>query len=109
MGRQVDFMDPPLPFPLRTVETATGPVRIYEIPEEMKEEVLKKLYVFQPVPSLDDLMADSHAEKSFRVREFLVMRQGRMNILASPYYLESGGTVVDWWLIQRSRRGKRGR
>jgi len=106
MSRQTDFIDPPLPFPLKTVESATGPVRVYEIPEEYKEEVLKKLYIFQPVPSLDDLMEDIHAEKNFRVREFMVAREGRMNVLASPYYLESGGTVIDWWLIRRSRKGK---
>ncbi|MGB9005245.1 MAG: hypothetical protein WCB96_05940 [Candidatus Aminicenantales bacterium] len=41
-------------------------------------------------------MEDIHAEKTFRVREFMVTREGRMNVLASPYYLESGGTVIDW-------------
>lgn len=104
MSRDVDFLDPPLPFPLKTVDSATGPVRVYEIPEEMKEEVLKRLYIFQPVPSLDDLMEDVHAEKTFRVREFLVAREGRTNVLASPYYLESGGTVIDWWLIRRNKK-----
>lgn len=53
-------------------------------------------------------MEDIHAEKNFRVREFMVTREGRMNVLASPFYLESGGTVIDWWLIRRSRKGKRG-
>jgi hypothetical protein len=106
MSRLDDFFDPPLPFPLKTVNSPTGPARVYEIPEDMKEEVLKKLYIFQPVPSLDDLMEDIHAEKTFRVREFMVAREGRTNVLASPYYLESGGTVIDWWLIRRSRKGK---
>jgi hypothetical protein len=107
MSRLDDFLDAPLPFPLRTVESVKGrPVRVYEIPEDMKEEVLKKLYIFRPVPSLDDLMEDIHAEKTFRVREFLVAREGRSNVLASPYYPESGGTVVDWWLIRRSRKAK---
>ncbi len=106
MSRLDDFFDFPLPFPLKTVASASGPIRVYEIPEEMKEEVLKKLYIFQPVPSLDDLMEDIHAEKTFRVREFLVAREGRMNVLASPYYPESGGTVIDWWRVRRGRKGK---
>jgi hypothetical protein len=38
-----------LPFPIKVVPSATG-----------------------PVPSLDDFMEDIHAEKRFRVREFLV-------------------------------------
>jgi hypothetical protein len=30
-----------------------------------------------------------------------------MNILASPYYLEAGGTVIDWWPIRGARKRKR--
>lgn len=102
------FFDPPLPFPLRTVPSPSGPVRIYDIPDDQKEAVLKQLYIFRPVPSLDDIMEDIHAEKEFRVRDFLVAREGEMNVLASPYYLEAGGTVIDWELVRRSRKGKRG-
>jgi hypothetical protein len=25
-----------------------------------------------------------------------------MNVLASPYYLEAGGTVIDWVLVRRA-------
>jgi hypothetical protein len=52
-------------------------------------------------------MEDIHAEKQFRAREFLVAREGEMNILASPYYLEAGGTVIDWELVRRARKRKR--
>lgn len=107
MSPSSPFADPLLPFPLKTVPSPSGPVRIYEIPDEFKEDVLKQLYIFRPVPSLDDIMEDIHAEKEFRVREFLVAREGEMNVLASPYYLEAGGTVIDWWLVRRARRGKR--
>jgi hypothetical protein len=27
-----------------------------------------------------------------------------MNVLASPYYLEAGGTVIDWELVRRARK-----
>jgi hypothetical protein len=53
------------------------------------------------------VMEDIHAEKQFRAREFLVAREGEMNILASPYYLEAGGTVIDWELVRRARKRKR--
>ena len=52
-------------------------------------------------------MEDIHAEKEFRVRDFLVAREGEMNVLASPYYPEAGGTVIDWELVRRGRKGKR--
>lgn len=102
-------LDALLPFPIKVVPSATGPVRIYEIPEDQKEAVLELLYIFRPVPSLDDIMEDIHTGKRFRVREFLVAREGESNVLASPYYLEAGGTVIDWWPIRRARKKKRDR
>ena len=107
MSKTSPFSDPPLPFPIKIVPSASGPVRIYEIPDDQKEAVLAQLYIFRPLPSLDDVMEDIHAEKEFRVREFLVAREGEMNVLASPFYLEAGGTVIDWELVRRARKGKR--
>jgi hypothetical protein len=78
------------------VQTALGPLEVYEIPEEQKGAVLEKLYPFRPIPGLESMMEDIHSEKTFRVKEFMVTREGGMNVLASPYYLESGGTVIDW-------------
>jgi hypothetical protein len=66
------------------------------IPPEKKAEVLRALYPFIPTPSLDDEMFDIHADKKFVVKDFLVTREGEMNMLVSPYYYESGGTVIDW-------------
>jgi hypothetical protein len=40
---------------------------------------------------------DIHAEKKFKRRDFMVVREGRMNMLVSPYYFEGGGSVIDWW------------
>jgi len=107
MSQFSSFIDPPLPFPIKVVPSATGPVRVYEIPDDQKEAILKRLYIFRPVPSLDDVMEDIHTGKRFRVREFLVAREGEMNVLASPYYLEAGGTVIDWVPVRRARRRKR--
>jgi len=82
------YFEPLLPFPLRRVETDLGPVEVYDIPENQKGPVLEKLYPFRPIPKLETLMEDIHAEKTFRVKEFMVTREEGMNVLASPYYLE---------------------
>ncbi len=95
----IDDLDAPLPFPLKTVPASWGTVQVYEIPDDKKAEVLELLYPFIPLPSLDDEMEDIHAEKNFRVRDFIVAREGRMNVLASPFYPEAGGTVIDWWSL----------
>ena len=75
---------------------ADGKVEVYIIPDEKKGEVLKKIYPFIPVPSLEDVMTDIHEDKKFKVKEFCVTREGKMNMLVSPYYFKSGGTVIDW-------------
>ena len=90
------YFDARLPFPTRTVQIQGATIEVYIIPEEKKAEVLKKLYPFIPVPSLDEEMLDIHAGKKFKVQHFCVTREGRMNLLVSPYYFESGGTVIDW-------------
>ena len=68
----------------------------YKIPEHKKAEVLKALYIFHPVPSLDEVRCDLHPGRNFRVRQFRVTREGGHNWLVSPYYEEGGGTVIDW-------------
>lgn len=96
MRKRIPWTDERLPFPLHMVQTELGPVDVYEIPDNQKAAVLKKLYPFRPLPGLEEVMEDIHAEKTFKVKDFMVTREGRMNILASPYYLEHGGTVIDW-------------
>ena len=87
----------PLPYPTYPIKVVGGYVDAYVIPEEKKGEVLKKLYPFIPLPSLDAVMLDIHEDKTFKVREFMVLRSPGMNWLGSPYYPSSGGTVIDWW------------
>ena len=85
-----------LPFPTRTVHAVGGMIEVYVIPDEKKAQVLEELYPFIPVPSLDEEMYDVHADKNFKVKDFCVTREAGMNFLVSPYYFESGGTVIDW-------------
>ncbi len=96
MAKKKDLGKERLPFPTRTVHAVGGTVEVYVIPDEKKAEVLEELYPFIPVPSLDEEMYDVHAEKKFKVKDFCVTKEAGMNFLVSPYYFESGGTVIDW-------------
>jgi len=85
-----------LPFPTRTLKVQGGMVEEYIIPDDQKEEVLRQLYLFDPIPSLDDERYDLHEGKTFTVRDFIVVWDHGHNFLASPYYPSSGGSVIDW-------------
>jgi len=85
-----------LPYPTRPLKTAGSTVEEYIIPDDKKAEVLNALYIFDPVPSLDDELFDLHEGKKFRVGDFRVICEDGENYLVSPYYPSSGGTVIDW-------------
>ena len=87
----------PLDYPMEDMEMANGCiVKRYVIPDTDKEKVLAALYPFAPCPNLDEVRLDIHTEKRFTVRDFMVTREGDLNVLVTPYYAEAGGTVLDW-------------
>ncbi|HXD11013.1 MAG TPA: hypothetical protein VN653_13190 [Anaerolineales bacterium] len=91
-------LDEKLPYQTRPMYFPNGAsVEEFIIPDEDRELVLEQLYPFAPVPKLSDVMYDIHADKTFIVRDFRVTWEHGMNYLVSPYYPESGGTVIDWW------------
>ena len=86
-----------LEYPTETLKMANGcEVEKYNIPEEDKQKVLDMLYPFAGQPALDDELLDIHTDKNFKVRDYIVTREGDGNFLVSPYYAEKGGTVLDW-------------
>ena len=85
-----------LPFPTRPLKVRGGTIEEYVIPDDKKEEVLKQMYPFVHVPSLDDELYDLHENKRFFVKDYRVVREGNMDLLVSPYYPNSGGSVIDW-------------
>jgi hypothetical protein len=87
---------PRLCYPTRLVGTGKARIEEYIIPDEEKAGVLEKLYPFEPVPELSETMLDLHEEKTFLVRNFRVVREAAMDLLVSPYFFNSGGTVIDW-------------
>ena len=88
--------DEKLPFPTKWIQCNGGACEEYIIPDEKKQEVLERLYPFLPVPSLDEKRLDLHEDKTFRIVEFKVVYDNGMNMLVSPYYFSSGGSVIDW-------------
>lgn len=74
----------------------SGIVEEYIIPDKKKAEVLKQLYIFDPMPNLDEQRFALHEGKKFRVDDFRVTWEDGQNFLVSPYYPSSGGTVIDW-------------
>lgn len=88
--------EPRLRFPTRNVQIGDEEIEEYIIPEDKKAEVLDTLYPFEPVPALDEVLFDIHENKKFIVRDFRVTREHGMNLLVSPYYYRSGGSVIDW-------------
>ena len=85
-----------LPYPTQPISTLYGDTVEYLIPEGQKEKVLKKLYLFGRPPALTQTMMDIHEKKTFTVKDFKVVQQGDYVLLASPYFANSGGSVVDW-------------
>jgi len=91
-------LDERLPYKTRAMYFPNGAsVEEFIIPDEDRELVLEQIYPFSPIPKLTDIMYDIHADKTFIVKEFRVTWEHGMNYLVSPYYPESGGTVIDWW------------
>ena len=99
--------DARLPFPTKPLVMNGAEFEEYVIPEEKKAEVLNDLYIFYPIPDLDDTMEDIHSGKRFKVRQFRVTREGGHNFLVSPFYEEGGGTVIDWMPVGRKRKASK--
>jgi hypothetical protein len=90
--------DLPLPFPrhVRVTDERGRVSEEYDIPLNAKKKVLREMYLFADCPKLTDTLYDLHADKKFTVVDFKVVREGGRNYLVSPYYYESGGTLIDW-------------
>jgi len=96
MFKKREKPEPKLSYPTRQVPEGAKMIEEYIIPEEEKAKVLNGLYPFEPVPALTEMMYDLHEEKQFWVGDFRVVRGADMDMLVSPYYFNSGGTVIDW-------------
>jgi hypothetical protein len=100
MIRPTDPEEQKLPFPTKPLRIGDDVVEEYIIPDDKKQEVLQQLYFFDGVPSLDEERFDLHEGKTFVIRDFRVTWEGGRNLLVSPYYPSSGGTVIDWMPVE---------
>ena len=88
---------PPLDYPMHLLQMSDGTfTQEYEIPEEEREAVFRKLYLFENPPAMDETILDIHENKRFKASEFRVIREGEGNFIVSPFYPISGGTLLDW-------------
>jgi len=85
-----------LPYPTQPLKTLYGDTVEYIIPEGQKEKVLKKLFPFGDPPPMSATWMDIHEKKEFQIKDFKVVQQGDYVLLVSPYFANSGGSVVDW-------------
>ena len=86
-----------LEYPTEMMKMSNGcEVERYLIPDEDRQKVLDALYPFAGTPSLDEECMDLHTGKTFRIRDYIVTREGSGNFLVTPFYAEKGGTVLDW-------------
>lgn len=65
-----NFYNERLPYPTKTVQLQNDTIEVYIIPDEKKAEVLKKLYPFTPVPSLEDEMLDVSDDASDHLQPY---------------------------------------
>ena len=94
---QISGPQKPLAYPMENMEMSNGcVVRKYVIPDADKGKVLNEVYPFAGCPRLDDVRIDIHTNRKFTVRDYMVTREGDLNVLVTPYYAEAGGTVLDW-------------
>ncbi len=96
-----------LPFPTIRYDFGSEVVEEYIIPDDKKTEVLKLLYFGNRPPDLDDVYEDIHENRTFRIRDFKVVKDSGGLWLVSPYYFSSGGTVIDWVPVRRKRHPSR--
>lgn len=66
----------------------------YEIPALTGEDI-KATWPFANEVSPETVFYDLHSEKWFTLKDAKILRYAKRNILVSPFFLDSGGMVVD--------------
>lgn len=94
---QLTGPQPRLDYPTEIMRMSNGcEVERYIIPDADKQKVFNTIYPFSEQPALEEEMIDIHTNKTFKVNDYIVTREGNGNFLVTPYYAEAGGTVLDW-------------
>lgn len=87
---------PGLDYPLVDMELPNGQHELMYVvpPSKVYDEVVKS-WPFIPAPKRGQVFHDLHSNRSVKVEECRIIRFNGRNIVVSPHYAESGGTVAD--------------
>ena len=89
-----------LPFPKKTLQVGEDSCMVYyDIPEKKMQWVLDRCQQ-SPDNRLhpEDLMFDLFAGKSFKWKDCMVLWHRNANVIASPYFVESGA-FAGWFCV----------
>lgn len=86
------FCEPVLPYPL----VPFGNCEEYQLPLESKASFFAENSHFGNRLCMTDTVFDLHSQKFFTLSDYKVIREREINYIVSPYYLEGGGTVIDF-------------
>ena len=93
-----------LPFPMKLIQVGDDQcVVYYDIPEEKMQWALN--HSSHRRLSMETEMFDMFAEKKFKWKDAIILRHKNVNIVASPYFVESGEICLD---VVPYRRGIKG-
>ena len=104
ISRDFPAMRKRLKYPLKT--TADGNDQEYEIPAKDLEKTLKLVCPFDMNFSPEAEFVDIHESKLVKAKDLRIIICHGVNMIISPYYAHSGGTLVD--LVDPERLDKGG-
>lgn len=81
---------------LKYPTTKVAGLEVYVIPPEEKYKVLKAAYLGEPVPRATDVLEDIHTGREFMVKDLLVVKNGNLVELETPFFWEGSGSIIDW-------------
>lgn len=70
-------------------------VNLYEMPDELRKEHIRRLWPFDPLPADDDVLYDIHSDQRQRFDECQIIRWHGYNFVVCKRYLNAGGMAVD--------------
>lgn len=68
---------------------------VFDIPAEEKEKAFEGLDFFSD-RKMDETLIDLHTSRRFLFRDAIVVKDDELIFIASPYYADGGGTIIDF-------------
>lgn len=88
---------PPLSYPVRKMALPDGSYEVeYVVPGKDKGRILDELNPMKTHLTPNCTRFCLHQQKTFRLARCRVIRYNGRNLLVSPWYDQTGGTLLDW-------------